>query len=243
MTRPPKCRRIASMPGVTYFKPAGIPLRMLEEVRLSLEEAEALRLKDLEGMEQEQGAAEMGVSRPTFQRVLAKARRKVADALLNGRAIRIEGGHYELVAESGDTEKENRRDNMKIAVITEDGATVSQHFGRAPLYVVATVENGKVVSKETRAKAGHHTFGGGHEAPHQPGEPHGFDAGSEAKHATMAQPISDCQVLLAGGMGMGAYHSLKSYTIEPVVTDVENIDEAVRRYLAGNLPNLMGRLH
>ena len=96
MSRPFKCRRVAFMPGVTYFKPAGIPLRSLEEIRLSVEEAEALRLKDLEGLEQEQGAEKMNVSRPTFQRVLASARKKMADALLNGKAIRIEGGNYEI---------------------------------------------------------------------------------------------------------------------------------------------------
>ena len=96
MSRPFKCRRVAFMPGVIYFKPAGIPLRDLAEVRLSVEEAEALRLKDLEGLEQEQGAEKMNVSRPTFQRVLASARKKMADALLNGKAIRIEGGNYEI---------------------------------------------------------------------------------------------------------------------------------------------------
>ena len=84
------------MPVVTYFKPAGIPLGVLEEVLLSLEEAEALRLKELEGLEQEQGAEKMNVSRPTFQRILASARQKVADAILNGKAIRIEGGNFEL---------------------------------------------------------------------------------------------------------------------------------------------------
>ncbi len=96
MSRPQKCRRVAFLPNVTYFKPAGIPLRDLEEVSMSIEEAEALRLKDLEGLEQEQGAAKMNVSRPTFQRVLASARQKVADALLNGKAIRIEGGNFEM---------------------------------------------------------------------------------------------------------------------------------------------------
>ena len=96
MSRPFKCRRVAFMPGVTYFKPAGIPLRSLEEIRHSVEEAEALRLKDLEGLEQKQGAEKMNVSRPTFQRVLASARKKMADALLNGKAIRIEGGNYEI---------------------------------------------------------------------------------------------------------------------------------------------------
>lgn len=96
MARPVKCRRVGSLPGVTYFKPAGIPLRNLEEVILSIEEAEAVRLKDLSGLEQEQGAEKMNVSRPTFQRILTSARRKIADALLNGKAIRIEGGNYEV---------------------------------------------------------------------------------------------------------------------------------------------------
>ncbi len=96
MSRPFKCRRIANVPEVTHFKPAGIPLDDLDEIVLSLEEAEALRLKELEGLEQERGAQKMNISRPTFQRVLASARFKVADALLNGKAIRIDGGNYEL---------------------------------------------------------------------------------------------------------------------------------------------------
>ncbi len=96
MTRPPKNRRVAYLPAVTFFKPAGIPRRGLEEMRLSVEEMEALRLKDLAGLEQAPAAAQMNVSRPTFQRVLASARRKIADALLNGKAVRIEGGTFEF---------------------------------------------------------------------------------------------------------------------------------------------------
>ena len=97
MTRPFKCRRVTTIPGVTYFKPAGIPLRLLEEIHLSVEEAEAIRLKDMKGLEQEEAAEIMNISRPTFQRVLSSARKKVADALLNGKAIRIGGGNYEIV--------------------------------------------------------------------------------------------------------------------------------------------------
>ncbi|HEY91584.1 MAG TPA: DUF134 domain-containing protein [Dehalococcoidia bacterium] len=96
MPRPPKCRRVAFIPDATYFKPAGIPMRVLDEVVMSLEEAEAIRLKDLEGLEQEEGARRMNVSRPTFQRVLAAARQKLADALLRGKAIRIGGGNFEM---------------------------------------------------------------------------------------------------------------------------------------------------
>ena len=130
---------------------------------------------------------------------------------------------------------------MKIAAITEDGVTISQHFGRAPLYVVVTLEEGKIVGKETRPKTGHHTFA---ESPSlAPGEQHGYGPDSESKHASMAEAIADCQVLLAGGMGWGAYESMRSYNIEPVVTDVQNIDEAVQLYLTGKLANLMERLH
>jgi len=71
-------------------------MRILDEIRLTVEEAEAIRLKDLEALEQEDGAERMNISRPTFQRVLAAGRKKVADALLNGKAIRIEGGNFEI---------------------------------------------------------------------------------------------------------------------------------------------------
>ena len=98
MPRPQKPRRVCFIPEATYFKPAGIPLRFMEEVRVSIEEAEAVRLKDLEGLEQEDGAVRMNISRPTFQRVLASARQKIADAMLNGKAIRIEGGNFEMSA-------------------------------------------------------------------------------------------------------------------------------------------------
>ena len=98
MSRPFKCRKICFVPGVTYFKPAGSPLRMLEENCLSLEEMEAIRLRDLEHLEQKQCAERMSISRPTFQRVLASARKKIADSLVAGKALRIEGGNYELVA-------------------------------------------------------------------------------------------------------------------------------------------------
>ncbi|NLW07024.1 MAG: DUF134 domain-containing protein [Clostridia bacterium] len=97
MPRPPKHRRVEFMPAITFFKPAGVPLRQLEEVVLAVEEVEAIRLKDMEGLEQEDCAARMGISRPTFFRVLNAARQKLAEALINGKAIRVEGGYYRLV--------------------------------------------------------------------------------------------------------------------------------------------------
>jgi predicted Fe-Mo cluster-binding NifX family protein len=131
---------------------------------------------------------------------------------------------------------------MKIAVVTDDEITVSQHFGRASLYVVYTVRDGKIIGKEARPKMGHSHFAVG-ESHTAHGSGHGYDAASQTKHASMAEAIADSQVLIAGGMGMGAYESMKSYKIETIVTDVANIDEAVKLYLEGKLPNLMNRLH
>jgi predicted DNA-binding protein (UPF0251 family) len=96
MGRPPRCRRVGFLPQITYFKPAGKPLSKLEEVSLSVEEIEAIRLKDLEGLEQEECAEKMNISRTTFQRLLGSARQNIAQALLNGSAIKIGGGNFEM---------------------------------------------------------------------------------------------------------------------------------------------------
>ena len=94
MPRPRKCRCVENKPNVTYFKPRGIPITHLEEVVLAVEELEAVRLKDVEGLDQEDAAQRMNVSRPSFHRVLNSARAKIADALVQGKAIKIEGGVY-----------------------------------------------------------------------------------------------------------------------------------------------------
>lgn len=96
MPRPRNRRCIRNVPEVTYFKPAGIPLSQLEEVVLTLPEVEALRHADLEEMYQEKAAELMKVSRQTFGRIVNEARKKIATALLTGKAIRIEGGKYLL---------------------------------------------------------------------------------------------------------------------------------------------------
>lgn len=89
----PKCPRLVNCrPGYSYYKPRGIPVSALEEVALTLDELEAVRLADHEGLYQEQASEAMNVSRQTFGRIIQSARRKIADALLSGKALRIEGG-------------------------------------------------------------------------------------------------------------------------------------------------------
>ena len=92
MPRPVQTRKIGFVPRVTFFKPAGVPRVGLEETALTLDELEALRLADLNGLYQEQAAPKMNVSRSAFARILDSARRKAADALVHGKCLRLEGG-------------------------------------------------------------------------------------------------------------------------------------------------------
>lgn len=96
MPRPRICRRIFSKPHTTYFKPAGVRVRDLNEVILTFEEHEALKLIDLESIEQNKAANMMNISQPTLSRILKSARKKVSEAIVKGKAIKIEGGDYQF---------------------------------------------------------------------------------------------------------------------------------------------------
>ena len=132
---------------------------------------------------------------------------------------------------------------MKIAVVSDDGMTISQHFGRAQYYVVATVEDEKIIALETREKASHAQLSKESHATEDDPRGHGFDPAAQSRHARMLDPISDCQVLLARGMGAGAYNSIRAANIRSIITDVPMITDAVRAYLAGALVDHTERLH
>lgn len=129
---------------------------------------------------------------------------------------------------------------MKVACVTDDGRTISQHFGRAAYYAVLTVEDGDVVERELRDKVGHQHFASQDQDSSQH---HGLDAASHNKHVSMAKVISDCEALLCRGMGYGAYASMQQLEIKPVVTDVEDIEEAVQAYVEGRLQDHPEKLH
>ena len=132
---------------------------------------------------------------------------------------------------------------MKIAVITDDGTTISQHFGRAQYYMVCTVEDGKIVAREMRDKMGHQHFTS--EAHDDPPDPrgHGFSPSSQDKHAQMATAIADCDVLIVRGMGRGAYVSMEQANIKPIVTELPTVDAAVQAYIDGTIQDHTERLH
>ena len=146
MPRPRHCRYVACRPSITYFKPRGIPLVDLQEVRLSVEGLEAIRLADLEGLTAAEGAGHMRVSRHTFGRTLAEARRTVARALVCGMALRIDGGSYAVLPEqaAGSGELQSKEDSVKKIAVSSEGPglddMVDPRFGRAGGFVVVDLD-------------------------------------------------------------------------------------------------------
>ena len=135
---------------------------------------------------------------------------------------------------------------MKIAAVTDDGQVISAHFGRATKYAVLTVENGRVVASELRAKVGHKEFQSeeshDHEHHHDP-RGRGFGQHSEDKHRRMFAAVTDCEVLLARGMGQGAYNGMQQMGIRPILTDIGNIETAVQAVMDGSIVDHSERLH
>lgn len=122
MARRPCCKRVEEMPGVNYFKPRAVPLSGLVEVTLSVEELEALRLAHKEGLYQQEAAERMRVSRATFGRVLDAAHRKVTKALVEGCALRIEGGAFCMIG------PERCERSPAMAVVDEGEASPRDEF-------------------------------------------------------------------------------------------------------------------
>ncbi|MDY6872975.1 MAG: NifB/NifX family molybdenum-iron cluster-binding protein [Chloroflexota bacterium] len=133
---------------------------------------------------------------------------------------------------------------MKIAFITDDGKTISRHFGRAGHYLIVEIEDGEEVSREMRDKLGHRNFhnANDHHAHDEQGQS-GTSAESHGKHMSMAETISDCKALVCGGMGMGAYQSMERLNITPIVTQETDINAALEAYLKGDLEDHTEMLH
>jgi predicted Fe-Mo cluster-binding NifX family protein len=126
---------------------------------------------------------------------------------------------------------------IKIAIVSDDHETISAHFGRALFYEIFTVEAGKVIERKTHSRSPDQ-LAGMHGQHNQTGDGH-----HQHDHNAMIAPISDCQVLVAGGMGMGAHISLKEHGIQPVITEIGEIQAAVKAFLAGTLLDHPERLH
>jgi predicted Fe-Mo cluster-binding NifX family protein len=129
---------------------------------------------------------------------------------------------------------------MKIAIVTEDGQSISAHFGRARAYAVLTVLDGAVVERELRPKAAPHL-----DPPnaHDDADRSHDGPAAHARHDAMLAPISDCEVVIAGGMGRGAFDRITAAGIRAVITDLQEPDEAAIACAAGRIENQTDRLH
>ena len=234
MARPRKCRRVCYFPDTVRF--AAETEEKRDAIVMSVDEYECLRLIDREGLSQADCAFKMDVARTTVQLIYASARKKLADMLVEGRSLRIEGGDYELCPGGrGDTSCKNcskfkktycinsKGDSiMRIAATYENGL-IYQHFGHTAQFKVYEVEDGKVVSSQVVD-----TMGQGH----------GALAG--------VLNVLKVDALICGGIGMGAQNALRAAGIKFYAGVSGSADAAVEALLAGGLdydPNAVCNHH
>ena len=205
MPRPNCQRTVHTISTCAVFTPDGIPLSALEEIILSLDELEALRLSDLEGLYQDAAARAMDISRQTFGRIIKSAREKTANALFNGKALRITGGNIRL--------KNAGEDIMKIAVPTV-GDQIDQHFGHCEKYSVFTIADNAIQTLEYMDS------------------PAGCGCKSNMA-GVLAQ--SGVKILIAGGIGNGAVNVLANNGIKTIKGASGTVRTAVELFLQGKL--------
>ena len=226
MARPSKCRRICSEPAYDSFMPGGFSCD--EQVVLTVDEYEVIRLVDLEKFTHGQCAAQMGISRTTVTEIYESAREKLADSIVNGKTLLIAGGHYRLCDGSPAClcQKHCRKakgaaaqtavsvkgeGTMRIAVIFEDGK-VFQHFGHTEQFKLYDIEDGKIVKEQV------------------------VDTNGQG-HGALAGFLMSAKVdtLICGGIGGGAQMALAQAGIQLLGGVSGSADDAVNAYLAGNL--------
>lgn len=131
--------------------------------------------------------------------------------------------------------------NFKVAFVTDDGKTISCHFGRAKYYEVIIIENGEIKQRERRDNPVHHIS---HDKDaHNEHHGHGWNRPSHEKHQMMSKNISDCQIVVTRGMGNGAYQHLLESNIQPIITNTATIEEAVVEIINGTIKNYTNKLH
>ena len=209
MARTPRCRRIRCYPDYWCFAPQGA--EHAEVISMSLDEYEAIRLIDREKLTQEQCALRMGVARTTVTNIYESARSKLAEALVDGKVLRIGGGSYELVGQGTDHVMMKGENSMRIAVTYENG-NIFQHFGHTEQFKLYDVENGAVVNAQLVDSNG---------------SGHGLLAGFLKQAGVDA--------LICGGIGMGAQMALAEAGIRLYAGVQGPADEAARALAAGTL--------
>jgi predicted DNA-binding protein (UPF0251 family)/predicted Fe-Mo cluster-binding NifX family protein len=245
MGRPPFPRNVGFLPRINYFKPAGVRMAELEEIVLGHDEVEALRLKDLMGLSQEEAARQMNVSQPTFHRLLLTAHAKMADAVINSKALRIEGGNFNVVEEmvppcgwrrgcrhgwkgwredgSGAGMTQGKGGTMKIAVTSSDGTLegmVDERFGRSR----------KLIIYDTEKKS--------------------FDVVDNTQNMNAAQGAgiqsaqnvvgTGARAVISGHLGPNAFRVLSTAGVDVYTVSNRTVADAIVEFEAGKLARMTG---
>ncbi|MBE6996855.1 MAG: DUF134 domain-containing protein, partial [Ruminococcaceae bacterium] len=209
MPRRPRCRCIGGYPDHWAFSPDEAAEG--EPIIMRLDEFETIRLLDKEGLTQEQCAARMGVARTTVTAIYESARRKLAEALIDGRRLVLRGGSYRLGDQGTEHITEKETDTMRIAVTYENGA-IFQHFGHTEQFKLYDVADGKIVSEQIVG-----TNGSGH------GALAGFLKAAQA------------DALICGGIGLGAQEALAEAGIKLYAGVTGSADAAAKALAEGTL--------
>ena len=224
MPRPRRCRWVRREPSVAYFKPAGVRIADAGIVYLEVDEFEALRLSDMEKRSQTDAAKSMGVSQPTFHRLLDSAHEKVARALVEGSAIKIGGGDYvsqEAIAHIRKTKEVKGMEKIAISATTGGlDDMVNPVFGRCPKYVIVEIENKKIKSDRTIDNTAAQMPGG---------------AGIQAAQNVANEGVT---AVITGNVGPNALPILASAGVKVYMATGITVKEAVQTYLDGKLQQL-----
>lgn len=231
MPRPRRFRWVQNEPTVTYFKPVGVPLAGAPIVQLKVDEFEALHLKDLKKLDQKEAAKKMGVSQPTFHRLLENAHEKVAKALVTGSAIKIGGGPYISQQAVKKITKAKEEGMEKIAISTVAGGledTICPTFGRCATFTVVEVEEKEIKKTETIPN---------------PGAQMGMGAGISAAQAVIN---AGATTVISGNLGPNALNVIVQAGIKAYTSMGMSVKDAVQAYLDGKLqettsPTVPGR--
>jgi len=246
MPRPPCKRKIGFLPKVTYYKPVGVPVSLLEEVVIRHDELEAIRLKDLLNESQEEAAKKMNISQPTFHRLITSAHQKIADAIVNGKALWIEGGNVAIEGVSlppcgfqrrcrhrgrknfynqaqGLEPKQNNGGAMKVAITSVDGTMegmVDERFGRSKKLIIYEQDSQTHTVIDNAINMGL----------------------AQGAGIQTAQNVvnSGAKVLISGHLGPNAYRVLRAAGVDVYTATNMTVAEAIRAYQQGKLQILSG---
>lgn len=238
--RPKKCRWVNFNPDVYCYKPRGIPINKLEEVTIFADEIEAVRLADYKGLDQEPASALMKISRTTFSRIINKAHYKIATALIEGKALRINldvpyiiKDKHEINLYNQKTTSMQAQNSTKVAIATDDFTTIAGHAGRCTGFIIIELENGTIVNKtNVKNMFGNHPH---NESSHREHLHSGLHQHEHHSHQGFIDAFKGCNALICQSAGRRLIQDLQGEGIEVIITSEREPERAAILYSQGQL--------